>query len=271
MRSHIYRVFARWFTVLGLVALVAGPAAAGVIGFFPFEGTANDASGNGHNGVLSTPAPVYVAGYEGLALQFGIDGNSTYVTVPININPSVYPQFTMGAWVYVGPEAVSDVQIRGILSHDDGGYDRHLGIDTRCGPVSPCYGVFNGSGIYDASLPVASGEWVFLAVAYDQGNAIRFAVNGSIATYTGSTTLGPGLTTVTIGRNPTYDYPFIGLIDNVFFFDEYLSVERLREIQAGGAAAVLGAGSIPEPGSLGLVAAGGIAVLLWSRRRRARL
>lgn len=73
-------------------------ADAALIGYYTFENNANDVSGNGNHWSFSPTEPVFTPnGYSGGAYRFGANGSNTFITVPIDINPAVLPQLTMGA------------------------------------------------------------------------------------------------------------------------------------------------------------------------------
>lgn len=121
--------------------------------------------------------PTQVA-VEGLALHFPGDGNA-YVEAPVDVSPIEHPQLTMGAWVkplswnsYLSDEDLAFDAMRAVLSSDNGGYDRAVGIRSQ-GVNAVGWAAFSGSadsagtGIAH-SLPIKSGEWSFVAVTYDQ-------------------------------------------------------------------------------------------------------
>jgi hypothetical protein len=266
-RLEAFTLFnSRYLAAAVTAALVtcAHPAHAALIGYYTFEGNANDVSGNGNHGILSATAPTLTAagggytGWDGAASQaYAFGGGNTFITVPIDINPAALPQVTFGAWVKA--ENLDNV-IRGIISHDNGNFDRTLDMDTRGQSANVEWCLFVGpasGGVYCAED--ATSDWTFLVARYDAlTNVAQLTVNGMHSSLL-ATSNGGGLTTTTIGRNPNFDFPFIGLIDNAFFFNSYLTDAQLDEIRRNGITVV------PEPSALLMLSAGAIALL---RRRR---
>lgn len=254
-----------WWLGAGLLALVLGATSANatLVAFYPFEGNASDASGNGNNGTVYNGAALTASGYEGQAYDF--DGANDYISIPVNLNPSVFPKMTMGAW------ANTDVvnAIRAIISHDNGGYDRTLNVDWR-GPGSGYrYSAFTGSGVTSAGPdPAPIGEWVFVAARYDDvANTLTLDVGTSRITV--SANPGAGNTTARIGSNPCCGEYFNGRIDNVFIYNELLTDAQIDAIRTGGENAILPP-AVPEPSTLLLLGSclAGLSGLAWRRRYR---
>lgn len=220
---------------LGSSLLAAQPVAAELVGFYPFEGNAEDVSGNERHGQVNGAALVS-NGYEGQAYQF--NGEDSYIELPIDINPSAMPRLTMGAWVNA---EVAD-GIRAVLSHDDGGFDRNLNIDFRGeGTNDHRYSAFAGedTGVVAAGPdPAPTGEWVFVAVRYDApAGRVTLDVGSQRTLVTGNP--GSGLSTMRVGSNPSFDEFFQGRIDNVFIFSEVLSDDAIDAIREEGSLAIL--------------------------------
>jgi len=228
-----------------------------LLAFYDFEGNANDVSGNGNNGTVYNAA-LTLAGYEGQAYFF--DGFEDYIDIPIDINYSVLPELTMGAWV----NATSATAIRQVISHDDGGFDRSLGIDTR-GGGGTSWSAFTGNGVVSSGLTAQASTWVFLAAVYDQA-AASMTLYADDDVVTTSTYFGAGGSLTSIGRGPDFGEYFHGAIDNAFFYDEALTSEQIAEIRAGGAPVILGS-PVPEPSSLVLVGTGLLGLAVRRRQR----
>lgn len=113
------------------------PQRGGTPGKLNFVGTApsfltrlSDASVQGNYakpvGVLSS-----AEGFAGRAGAF--DGVSSHVVLPLDISPSALPQLTLGAWIR--PDTANPSQA--VISDDDGGFDRTIGIGSGAIYVSP--------------------------------------------------------------------------------------------------------------------------------------
>jgi len=212
-------------------------SSASLIAYFPFDGNAKDATGNGHDGTVYG-ALLTSDGYKGSAYQF--DGIDDYIYVPLNINPSTMRSLTMGAWV----KASNDSPIRQVISHDNGGYDRSLGIDQRGGSTG--WSAFSGSGEVLGGFPVTTEQWTFVAVVYDESSKnVMLYVDGQTMSETGD--LSNGKDFLRIGSNPGFGEYFQGTIDEVFFFDEALTKSQLDNIMNNGVS------SVPIPPSLVLL------------------
>jgi hypothetical protein len=216
--------------------------AGGLMAFFPLNGDAKDVSGNQRHGQIHRAGRTK-DGYEGGAFYF--NGTNSYIQAPVYINADESPRLTVGAWVKVSEKAVARRKIRQVISNDDGGFDRSLGLDYRSGEFG--WSAFSGDNGVLGSLPITSNKWTFVAVVYDQlggrghGN-VRLHVDGQVIR--GPGILGHGLDFIHIGANPTFGEHFQGCIDNVFIFDWALSRKQIEHIRKKGAAGIL---SLKQP------------------------
>lgn len=89
-----------WLTVLLTAVILCSAKSAsadltsGLVAYYPFNGNANDESGNGNNGILRG-TPQYIDGVKGKALL--LNGSTDYIEIPDN--PSLNPSsVTVSAW-----------------------------------------------------------------------------------------------------------------------------------------------------------------------------
>ncbi|MHB9067992.1 MAG: choice-of-anchor Q domain-containing protein [Pirellulaceae bacterium] len=207
----------------GSTITLLSPAA--LVGLYTFDSGFDDHSGNGKNPVAVNNVDL-VTGLDGMAAVF--NGADSYIDVPIGIDPAVMPQLTMGAWVK------SDVSTgdHGILSHDNGGWDRAIGA------YSGHHVAFDGYGT-PASHANLTTDWQFVAVVYD-GRSIRHYVDGILKETVDRTGDNVGTDTLRIGglpSNPNWDWD--GLIDNVFVFSGALSAGEIHHIRTQGVNGIL--------------------------------
>lgn len=238
------RVLGTSLFLLGMAWCVAARAA--LIGFYPFDGPdpQQDASGQGQHlqSVGADPVHDPAGGFEGGAYVF--DGSQRWVS-PINIDPFILPQMTMGAWVKTSTLVPG---LRKFIGSDDGAWDRSIGLDDRDGPFR--YMTFTGSGpLVGAPGPKSTHQWSFVAVTYDE-NTLELALyvdldahtTEPLTAVTAASSFGGGFQTVAVGslRPDSAAESWQGWMDNAFFYDEVLSLDQLTAIRDGGRKAILG-------------------------------
>ncbi|MEM9411750.1 MAG: LamG domain-containing protein, partial [Planctomycetota bacterium] len=227
-------------TIAGFVSLfflIPALCNADLIGFYPFEDGASDLSGQCNTGSVQG-AVVVNNGFEGNCYSF--DGIDDYLTLPINVNPSVNPRITFGAWINTN---VADRR-QTIISHDDGAWDRTLQIREDFGPFLVT--ASNGNGPVPGGAPIQTGEWLFVCVRFDSiAGVLSLNVDESMVQDIAEN--GEGDNFLNVGRHPFLNRYFDGLIDNVFVFDEFLTDEQVEEIRQGGSGILAKANGIPNP------------------------
>ncbi|MDD5390300.1 MAG: discoidin domain-containing protein [Gallionellaceae bacterium] len=207
----------------------------GLIAAYALDGDARDRSGNNRHGtVQGAKAVADRFGHAGAAMQF--DGRS-FIELPIDINPGTTPRLTFTAWV-----RADDISpIRQVMSHDDGGFDRSLGIDSRGGGAG--WSLFTGSGGVLGFKPVEKGRWTFVAGVWDQTtHKARLQIDAQIFEKAGDS--GGSGHKLNLGRNPGYGEYFVGAIDDVRLYDRALDANEINAIrtdQGGGTMADSGA------------------------------
>jgi hypothetical protein len=274
IRRRILMFDRRILTCVALMAALwlfqTGVARAAVIGFYTLNGNANDSSGNGNNGTIHGSVTfTNNAPFGGSALTLDGTSRSNFVSVPIDSTVSGQPTETFGAWFFV-PTGASTSSIRGLISNDDGDFDRTLDEDTRNGGFQDS--VFIGGSVVGGGS-VATNQWVFVAASYNNsgGNNGSYIFQVGANQFTGSTSFDGNSVagTTYLGINPNFDLQFQGEIADAFFYNTALTASQLTAIEEGGPSAILGT-STPEPASFSLLGVG-LFLLTAAARRRARL
>jgi len=239
-----------------LLCTSIGTAQAGLLGFYDLDGNGLEATGTGPN--LTEPAGVvnYVAGLDGQAASFDGTGNS-WLRAAINSSGHVNPTFSWGAWVKLNDPAAWNI----FLSNDNGGWDRFSQVRNGFWSVS--------RGGVQNSPYAANSDWTFIAHTFD-GTTQHLYVDDNLA-FDFADGLNTSHSFIDIGRNANSAFPLNGLMDGVFFFDDMLTASEVEEIRLGGAGGGGGLGvagvSVPEPGTLALLALGLLGVGVAKKRR----
>lgn len=206
---------------------VTAPTEAGLLLYMNMEKSPSEYLYNGFPVTFKGITP-NSQGKMGQAWNF--DGKESYLKINLDINPIKYPQLTMSAWArYTGPDADGPFQV---ISHDDGGYDRSVGIDTR-GNTGRSWSTFVGSaGVLGSTEKVTKNNWAFLTSVYDQNaKTVSFYVNG-VRVQAEKAELGGGHPYLYIGSNPSFGEHFTGDIDEVKIFGRALTPTEIQEMAA---------------------------------------
>ncbi|MEI6607603.1 MAG: SUMF1/EgtB/PvdO family nonheme iron enzyme, partial [Verrucomicrobiota bacterium] len=146
----------------------------GLVAYYPFDENANDASGNGNNGMLGTgeSAPLLTTDRFGVSNKaYSFDGNDIVVVAR---NASLEPsQITISLWVNISSSSNLHQLVRKELNNGSG-------YDVRWEPPYGAFSIKAGGSwdgaTFDRSL-VPVGEWKQLTCVYDQTNMMVY-ING---------------------------------------------------------------------------------------------
>jgi hypothetical protein len=159
---------------------------------------------------------------------FSFSGENTGLETTVDLNPESLPQCTLVTWAkFQGdPETQPTFQV---VSHDDGEFDRSLGVDARAGQWG--WSCFAGSKEVLGGLPVTPGQWTFLAVVYDQPAKKVTLYAGDQKAEATEAELGKSAAKAHVGRNPGFGEFFRGEVEPVLLFDRALTEEEIRTLK----------------------------------------
>ena len=190
------------------VATPAAPTPKSVLGDLQAEGVTLTADHRGNAGKA-----FQFKGEQGLPVEF-------------NLNPEALPQCTLVTWARYTGESQG---VHQVISHDDGGYDRSLGLDDRGGQWG--WSCFAGNQGVLGGIAVKPAEWTFLAVVYDEAAQTTTLYVGDEKAEAKDSHSGAGQETLNLGANPSYGEFFEGDVEPVMVFDRALSEEEIRALQ----------------------------------------
>ncbi|MCU0917704.1 MAG: hypothetical protein MUC88_24550 [Planctomycetes bacterium] len=216
--------------VLGLVApvLTAAPDPS-LMGWWKFDGTWLDSSGNNRTGVPSGNAQ-FGAGMDGQGLL--LDGSGDYVTITgykgiLGGNP-----FSIALWAR--STSTGDITMVNWGSSTNG-----QRVDFRL--YQGRLRVEHGNGNLQANTALNNGEWHYVALTVAQGTGlsapgVQLYLDGKNDT---QTTADPdtfninAVTDVTIGRRGSNaDRAFLGSLDEVRIYDRVLTADEIKALGA---------------------------------------
>jgi hypothetical protein len=234
-----------------------------MIAYYPFDGSANEATGNNTNLALFGDATFGASVAAGLGQALALDGDGD-AAVGMNYQKIAGNNMTVSAWVYAN-DATGDwdtiVKNWGLSV----GGQFHLGLGTNQADTLQNF-LGNGTNATDAA-PLPLQQWLHVAAVADApAGQHRLYINGvqvASAAYAG--VLTPGTATgLGVGAKPNNDGSapspvgnaagfWSGSIDDVAIFDVPLSAQHLQLIYSSGLAGTpVGALGVPEPSSLAL-------------------
>jgi hypothetical protein len=219
LSSLFLPLFLTSLTLLAHSSAFAQLPASGLVGYWPFSGNANDASGNGNNGTVN--------GATLTTDRFG-NANSAYAfngsTNTINCSGQSIPQnnsFTISLWIH---------------PNDNGGIQEFL--HQNHWPAAFYIGINNGylrCGDYwqNTGVAIASGVWQHIVIVRNYLSQVTIFLNGNLAaTLNSDITLGgtpsnPLVFGKQYGGNTEY---YNGVLDEISIYNRALTPTEITQL-----------------------------------------
>jgi len=231
------------FLVFTILLIGVANTSADLVGYWPLDGDALDASGNGNNGTISgTVVPVADrSGNPDSAMQFG-GGSSDYIDIGDPLQLQLTGAMTLTAWVSLDSSNTNNARIFA-KAGGSGARSWSLNIEASSGGVSnPATFQVSGSGASNVSIsdpdPLPTDQWVYLVGVYRPGEATEIYVNGELkARNTTDIPIGQfsnnGRTVLIGNRNDCSNCGWVGSIDDVRIYDQVLTEGEILSVMAG--------------------------------------
>lgn len=226
MLKFISTLFLRFiqFAVLADTPLHASESVEGLVAYYPFNGKAEDESGNGnHASVFGAMIADDKFGNTRSAYYF--DGSKDHMVAPICIGPSVMPQVTMVVWARAEQkdriatlfaDASSKRRNRALLMRPSLGKGGCWATSTNS----------TGSWVWDK---VEIGEWTFLAISYDQ-SLKKLYLHVNDRKHEADCSQIDGDINLSIGKDPLTGQYFQGYLDEIRVYDRILNGDEIATL-----------------------------------------
>jgi len=209
----------------------------GLVAFYPFNGNADDESGNGNDGTVNGATLTSDRfGYSNKAYSF--DGSNDFIELP-----NIIPVFkgSVSYWYKTSGNAEGQILVYHTNTIDNGFGTVHDAMENHTAINGDGYNVFivdNGSGtdLTDSIVPVELNTWYHIIVTYDTQDSARMYINGNLVyTIDLSAETGTHLPTVTyVGRPSMDDRYFHGVFDDLRIYDRELNEIEIKNLFFGG-------------------------------------
>ncbi|HRY32567.1 MAG TPA: T9SS type A sorting domain-containing protein [Bacteroidales bacterium] len=203
----------------------------GLVGFWPFNGNANDATGNGNNGVVYG-ATIVPDRFGNPAAAFNFNGSSDKILINspntyLLFNPLI-DSYSIVFWVKSSDPCIDPVGSR-IMEYVDGlnttGYPFSFQINPTDNSMRGY--LYDGANtsyvLYDN---VFDGNWKMITYVIDNQNDSLFGYINNVLYQSSQNTLTNSFepdTLIVIGNRFSNDRPFAGFIDDIRIYNRALT------------------------------------------------
>jgi uncharacterized protein (TIGR02145 family) len=221
---------------------LSGTLTNGLVGYWPFCGNANDASGNGNNGTVNgATLTTDRFGNVGSAYDF----NGATIEVPHNASLGFNPtgSFTVVFWFLKNSNSTPQ-HFMGKRSQ----YAHTFNWQLTCETNQMTFGSGYGPGIYNGlfyGTVQPSNIWTHLCAQYTNGFWILY-LNG-VQVSTSMLSANPDITSVlTFGNSGNFD-PFIGKLDDIGIYNRAITQQEITQLYQQGQATYLWSNGATTP------------------------
>jgi len=202
----------------------------GLIAYYPFNGNANDESGNENDGTVNG-ATLTIDRFGEVSSAYRFDGNDAIFANPLNIER----EYSLIAWVNIGNLPNNNLGFIVIEESQSGSANFNLDIRINEAP-STLFRNIGSNTFQTVGSPLSQNQWSLIVATYD-GNFLRVFANGILLAENevGQQNLRGNATSLGIGDDASGGNPaFIGNIDDVRIYNRALSPEEIQLLVLGG-------------------------------------
>jgi uncharacterized repeat protein (TIGR03803 family) len=209
----------------------------GLVAYYPFNGNANDASGNGNNGTLTNGAAIVFDAARGKSVAY-FNGTNSYIDCGSAPDLQVSAAVTLAAWVKISGPGSSDYTGEtgvGAIINKEGEYE----LVYANGELSWAFanedpGWLGRGGHYVTNV-LPTNVWQHLVLTYTNGLATTYLNGSQVDVYNGCCLIGdvyPEENSLWLGSRQQEPDFFDGYMDDVRIYNRALSSNEVAELYA---------------------------------------
>lgn len=203
------------------------PPTQGLVSYYPFNGNANDESGNGNNGYVNGPTLTTDRFTNSNKAYAFSAARTNYISVAHSSSLTFTNQFTFAVWAYTLSRGNGVESPRMISKGSETISGIEIGFESTLKPFIASH----GQGLLVSSRPLQLNRWTHLTGTYD-GSRLLLYVNATIDTsLNASGNLPQNTIELNIGRNSTSsnDY-FHGTLDDIRIYNRALTPVEIQAL-----------------------------------------
>lgn len=210
----------------------------GLIGWWPFNGNANDESGTGNHGSIFD-VTLTTDRFGQLNKAYSFNGNSSFIEVEHNSSQNLSNAVSFSIWINTPDYSTTNGQTRIPLSKRRTistygiGFETVDNIGSCCGPQFFANNNTGSGGLnYEDTIPLLTSSWIHLVGTYD-GSTLKLYKNSVLlGSATGTLNLSSTIQNLYFGKegsNSPSNY-FKGLIDDIGFWNRALTQQEITNL-----------------------------------------
>ncbi|MDB4488541.1 hypothetical protein N9017_00330 [Akkermansiaceae bacterium] len=216
--------------VLGLCGIAQGDLNDGLIAYYPFNGNANDESGNGNNGVVNG-ATLTSDRFDNTQSAYQFNNNSIKIS---NISELNGP-FTLSLHFMATNIRAGNAEFL-FASNTYEGLELHLVNNNSPSPSKAVKFFGNDRSVWGTKEDVFNeNEWFHLTCSYDPSSKVATVYsNGQAISVTQSrgSLSNPNISSITLGSRANGSHKFIGKLDDIRIYNRALSAQEVATLHA---------------------------------------
>lgn len=194
----------------------------GLVAYFPFNGNANDESGNNHNGI-TFGATLSKDGNGNKKNAYFFDGDDDFMDIS-SVSNSIPLNHTRCAWIKTNMDSIGQILCTGNFANNRGCY---LAVKENKLVVGGSANRWNNVLIDDK---ITDNQWHFVCAAYENGNSAKVYIDGEFRSQV-SIGYDTGDWITYIGKNHKRDIQYFnGVMDQVRIYDRILSDNEIKTL-----------------------------------------